>query len=161
MGVSEGAGSPPVPVQDADGVGVNDERGPAAGVEQHAVGGLRANAMNGKQPVSGLVHGARPQILPATAAFVEKKPEKGAEPSGFHAGASGRPNQIGELGFFKAEQAGRSQKSLCAEAVDSQFDLSPIGVLDEDRANADFQRAVAGPPALMAEMCQQELIGAA
>ena len=55
------AGHQPCRMKMRRGVSVDDEAGFAAGIEQHAVGGLGADAVDGQQPVPGFLGGPAPQ----------------------------------------------------------------------------------------------------
>lgn len=71
---------------------------------------------------------------------------------------AGGPDQTGEVGFRKREEAPGCQATCSLEIGNGTFDVGPAGVLREDGADADFKGSFTGPPVLMAKVGVEEVV---
>jgi hypothetical protein len=160
LGIGGTSRTPPMPDEDPGGIGVDDKRMPAAGIEQETVGCLRSNSMDCQKPLPGLPRCARPHALEFSVVLVDENLEEGSEPAGFDAEIAGWADQAGQLGLGEPQESAGFEKVVRSQVVEGAFDVRPIRILSENGADADLERRFSGPPLLMTEVCTQQTVRA-
>ncbi|HUZ47409.1 MAG TPA: hypothetical protein VMW54_12310 [Terriglobia bacterium] len=144
--------------QDAARIGVGDEEGLLAGVKQDGIDGLRPQASQFEQ-----LDAERPGRTGKE--FSERSPVSSLEPldKGLN-GARLLPKVAGgaDAGFkFRGGSGAQAlplKESAVLKAADRHGDIPPRRVLSEDSAEDDLQASARRPPALRAELLQQQLV---
>ena len=139
-----------VAFKDAARVGVHDEHGVFASVEEDGVGGFRADATQGQElfAKSGGRSGEK-TIKRAAMVFVQEGHEV-FEGFGFLAVVTGGTEMSGKPDRRDFLDGGRGEQPGTAQVGDGTFDVFPGRVLREDSAYDNFEAGAARPPVLRA-----------
>lgn len=144
--------------QDAARIGIGDEEGLLAGVKQDGIDGFRPQASQFEQ-----LDAERPRRTGKELA--ERSPVSSIEPldKGLN-GARLLPKVAGgtDAGFEVRGGSGAQsvplEESAFLKAADRYGDIPPRRVLSEDSAEDDLQASACRPPALRAELLQQQFV---
>jgi len=146
--------------EDAPGVGIGDEHGPAGRVEQDCVGRLGPETGDLEQAGAERTERHRPHPPQSSVQPIEDPAGQRLEPASLHAVSPGRANDPGEAGHAEGRQPFGRQASAGTERRDRPGCVDPGRVLGEDGANGDLVRRAAGPPALRAVAPAERLVEA-
>ena len=143
-------GHEPVASQDATGIRVDDEDGPAGGIERDGVRRLGTDAADPAKlrAERWQRQGEEPREM-TPVALLEVARER-AEALGLHAKRPRRAEQPREPGRRQAEHGPGIERACGAEPRDRPLRIAPGGVLREDRSHHDLEARAGGPPALRA-----------
>ena len=89
--------APAVAFENSFRIGIDDKTGVAAGVKQHTIGSLRADAVDGEEALSNRFGVALKKPFKACAVFVDDDVHKVAQPLGFDVEITGRSNELREF----------------------------------------------------------------
>ena len=147
-----------VALKNAAGVGVHDEDGMIAGVEQDGVGGLRAHAAERQEFRAELVHGLGEHAVErATILFVKKTDER-LQPLRLLPEISRRPDQLLQSSQRNLAKPLHAEGTRAAQVDDCFFHVAPVGVLREVSAHDDFQPRLCRPPVLRTPAVEESTI---
>ena len=150
---------PSVPGEDAVGVGVDDETGQSARVEQDRIGRFRPDTVNAEQPAAQLRQFGAEHRLQRAIVLLDDKFEHAPQPPGLDAEVTGRLNQLFEFFDGHVVQCAGFEQIGLAEVVDRPFDVPPTGVLREHGADDDLEGRFARPPVLGSKGVKQAAVG--
>ena len=85
-----------MPAEDALGIGINDKAMMVPGIKEHAISGFRADAVDGKEPVTDAVCAAIHHSLEAAAVFLNQYVNKIAEALGLDIKVASWANQLSQ-----------------------------------------------------------------
>jgi hypothetical protein len=148
-------------LEDAFGVGIDHKTVMDAGVEENAVGGFAADAVDGEQTGA---HGGRvagQQSVEIGIEVRDEHPEEVAQPPGLDVEVAGRPDELGQLPLRQGKQRAGFQHARAFEIGDGLLDIGPGGVLRENGSDGHFERRLARPPAQVTVVTVHEFIGTA
>src|ERR1700757_5361169 len=144
-------------LKNAPRVGIHNKDGVIPCVEQDGVGGFRANAVNGQEPLSQLRGGNAEHRREGATMFLSQEHRKFLELARFLPEVAGGADEAGELcpgNFFPGE---RGEQPRLAQIGDGALYVYPTGVLNQDGAGDYFERRSAGPPVLFAVGLKQRI----
>src|SRR5207247_2140944 len=145
--VVRGPRQQPVTRQDAARVGIRDEDGATGGVEQDRVDRFRPEPGHGQQLAA---HGAERRAthpLEASAEAREQPRREAAQAPGLEPVRSRRSDRFRDHALRSGGERARGQQSPRAQGGHGAGGLAPRGVLREDGARRDLERAAPRPPA--------------
>lgn len=137
-----------VTLEDAACIGVNDEDGMAAGIEEDGVSGFRTDAVDREEPFAELFRGGAEHLSKRTAIVFLHESGEGFELASFLAKVTGRTDEARETRRGNGEDGAERKQFLAAKISDGALDVSPGSVLGENGADDDFKAGAAGPPML-------------
>ena len=89
--------APAVPAEDPLGIGIDDKAMMIPGVKEHAIGSLRADAIDGQELLTDGGGFALKHPLQACAMFLDEYVDKVAESFGLDIKVAGRADKLGQL----------------------------------------------------------------
>ena len=135
-------------IEDAAGVGVNDEDRMISGIEKNGVRGLRALRRSGSAVFREATCGFGEESIQRAAVFRVEEGDEGLEPSS----PSGGNNRRSESGVRVSRDALAGFRRCSAIPLPGvarvQLHVGPCGVLGQVGANDDFETGFGGPPML-------------
>lgn len=124
---------------DPAGIGVDDEKGEAARVQEHRVRGFGADALDGKESFAAAGRRAVKQRGDAAAAVFGDMAAETPEPRGFLAVIARRTDKLfQERGLHPGDYCG-VQRAGTGKICEGFFDVGPRRVLGKEGAGADFK----------------------
>ena len=142
----------------AAGVFVYDENGFSSGVEEDAVGGLLADAVDGEEfgPEGvGILgeHGVQVSTMSSYDMVC-----KCLYPAGFDGVEAGGADEIAYVSLGKLGEGGYIQRTGTSEGGEGFCGIGPGGRLDQNGADNHFERGVGGPPVLGSVPFEEEVV---
>lgn len=147
----------PVAVEDTPAVCVAHEDGDLGGVEEDAIGGLGPDPMDIQEGTAGIVGGKSANGFDASAKAVHEEGDECLQAAGLDVEIAGGPDESREATRRHAVDGERIQCSGCLEVCDGALDVGPGCILGEDRANADLEGSIAGPPVLWPQGAERQM----
>ena len=144
--------------EQAPGIGVEDEPGPAVDHEGDDVGRLRAKPGELHQLCAqGVITESR-----CHSSFRAREPgREGPQCPGLGLHEPGRSNQVNEAGLVKSEQSVRLKGSDLTQRFQGAQSTAPCGVLDEDGPADVLEVGLGGPGIDLTERGPQQLVQSA
>ena len=145
-------------IENAPGIGIHNEDRMIARVEKNGVRGFGPDAVDAQELFTELrgrraEHGGeRAAILPT------EECQEFVELSGFLPEIARRPDQAGEFRARHLFHCERRQQLCAAQIGDGARGVFPVGVLDKNGPDDDFEWGASGPPVLLAVGLKQCII---
>ena len=141
----------PEPREDALRVGVHHENRPPGGVEDDGVRRLPPDALEPQKRLAQRFLGQAQEAAHVPFVTFAQPGGESLDPSGLHVEEPRGADEAGEAAHARFRKRALREESRFFEVRNRLRRVRPGGVLHQNRAHADLERGLAGPPLLRAE----------
>ncbi len=128
-----------VTLQDSPRVSVNYKDGVFARIKQDGICGLWTNTVNCQELFAEDGSGRAKKFAQRTPVVLMEKGDKFLKFAGFLSKITGGSDQRGEFGDRDTTESRGGKRTIAAQSENGALNVSPSGVLREDRADDDFE----------------------
>ena len=144
--------------ENSAGVGIHNEHGMIAGIEEDGVGRLWADAMDGKELFAKNISSSVEHSGEGAAVSLAEELDKGSELAGFLAEIARGADEVGKFWFGELFEGLGGKKLVAAQFAEGALDVGPAGILREDGSDDHFEAGAGGPPMLRSVGLEESLV---